>query len=60
MLGQYIFVPVSVLVIHSFKLLLASAPALVIMTHNGRDFNMQEDQITMWVINHTLGTKHKL
>ena len=54
MLGQYIFVPMSVLVIHSLKLL-ASDPTVMTMIHNGRDFNVQEDQTTTLVIK--LGTK---
>lgn len=49
MLRQYIFVPMSVFVIHSLKLL-ASDPALMTMIHNGRDFNVHEDQTTTWVI----------
>lgn len=49
MLRQYISVPVSVLVIHSFKLLL-EASAQMIITHNGRDFNVHKEDVTMWVI----------
>lgn len=48
MLQLYIFVPVSVLVIHSFKPLLTPPSTLmIIITHNGRDFIVHEDQITM-------------